>query len=1428
MPSQLLPDEARQQQLRQASAELERCVRAGENRRAEEWLNAFPALADHADLALELIYTEFVLRERLGQKPEAAEWYARFPQWQDDLRQLFEVHQLLGPEPPRRTDSQSVAQCPTLPQPGTGQANALPRLADYETEGEIGRGGMGVVYKVRQPRLHRSLAVKVLLESHQGQPEFSSRFMEEAQVMGQLQHPGVPPVHEVGALDDGRPFFAMKLIQGQTLAALLEARASPAEDPARFLAVFEQVCQTVAYAHARGVVHRDLKPANIMVGAFGEIQVMDWGLAKVLAEDGSVDETSPDGKRKSPAEAVTLIRTGRSEAPSTASGRDRTQAGSVLGTPAYMSPEQARGDLELIDERADVFGLGAILCEILTGQPPFPGRVPEALRRAQTANLEDAHGRLDHCGMDAELIALGKRCLAPETWDRPRDARVVAEKVTAYQHSVAERARRAEVDRAAAEARTEEARSTAKAERRARRWLVGLAAAVLLLAGGLGWLLVQCMAAVQAVEAAVADAEAALQRRDWTAARAALDRAEAHLAGWGFAQSRDRLDLVTEDLAAAVRLEEIQGKAESSGPGTSRTSIVEKLDAAYGEAFRKLGIDLDTQTPAEAAARIRGRTIPAELATALDTWANVRREDPKAKATRWQPLLEAARLADDDATRNKLRAIVLARDWKRLKQEAKAMNPAAQSPRTLVLVGQYLSDTDDYQAAVDFLRQARRHHPDDYLLNSLLGRTLYRPMRPQSYREAVIYFSAAQAVRPRSTAVMQTLANAYIFGRQFDDGIEVAKRMLAHSSDAGTRANAHDLMGVAWRYKGDPDRALAEQKKAVQLVPDAAGFHHNLAVTLKERCEYAAALAACRQAIKLAGKDPVAKGLSLGLRGQILFAQGKSDESAAVYRQSLAHRRNNPASTAMTYMHFADALRSQQNLKDAVAARREAIRLDPGDPEFHTLLGNDLRDLGRPKDAIAEYRKALRIAPTYAAPLNCLAMILQEQGQKVEAETTYRIAIQLKPESADYHFNLGLLLVEMNRPGEAIKAFQESLRLDPKLAGIHVDLAIAQLHAGQLDVALKSCRKAMALDPSLEGRAQLEIGNVLHRKRDCRGAVAAYRRCLQLDPKDAMAWDNLGWVLQEQEVKSVDEAIAAHRIALELKPDLPFVRNHLALALLAKNRLHEGLVFAQEGIARAPTDPVAHYLKGRILKQQGKLDQAAEAFRRAIRLSPFYPAARLDLAFTLRQQGRFTEALAAFQIAHEFGSRFRDWHEPSEQWLRQAEKQVECHALLDAVLKGKWQPAGPLERIEFAQVAKLTKRFAGAVRLYEQAFAEDPQLADKPKATHRYAVACYAARAGCGEGDGARLDPKERSRLRHKALDWLRADLAKHAKGLDRGQAGDRAEVQKWMEHWQNDSDLTGVREPDAVAKLPADEKEAWRKLWAEVETLLTKAKKTP
>lgn len=342
-----------------------------------------------------------------------------------------------------------------LTQPQSAEMPTFDPKSRYRLDGEIARGGMGAILLGRDSQLGRDLAVKVLLESNREKEEVIHRFVEEAQIAGQLQHPGITPVYDLGQFSDGRPFIAMKLVKGETLSRLLAERQDPSVDRGKFIGIFEQICQTMAYVHARGVIHRDLKTANIMVGAFGEVQVMDWGLAKVMPRGGVADEEQAHVNRYGKSIIQTLRSGSGSGAPGTdGGGGSKTLVGSVMGTPSYMPPEQAMGKVDRMDERADVFALGAILCEILTGEPPYTG--PDALRDALKGKLDSCMARLDACKAEAELIGLAKACLNLEPVDRPRDATVLAEQVSAYLGSVEARLRKTELDKVEAQARTEE------------------------------------------------------------------------------------------------------------------------------------------------------------------------------------------------------------------------------------------------------------------------------------------------------------------------------------------------------------------------------------------------------------------------------------------------------------------------------------------------------------------------------------------------------------------------------------------------------------------------------------------------------------------------------------------------------------------------------------------------------------------------------------------------------------------------------------------------------------------------------------------------------------------------------------------------------------------------------------------------------------
>ena len=307
--------------------------------------------------------------------------------------------------------------------PGTSTISAPPidPSGRYVFRKEIGRGGVGIVFDGHDTLLDRSVALKVLLPVHRDKSTVRRRFLEEARITARLQHPGIVAIHGLGETKDGLPYFAMRLVLGETLEQILQSERTP-DEIARLLIAFLQLSQAVAYAHHVGVIHRDLKPANIMVGSFGDVMVMDWGLGKVLGEK---EPSWPEDDEYDSEEAS-------------------TRQGTVFGTPAYLPPEQARGEIDLIDERADVFGLGSILCEILTGAPPHIGSDNRAVyAKAVAADMAETVSRLNACNAPLDLIELAIWCLNASPSGRPPNAGDMVEVLSFHLRSDL---RRAELD----------------------------------------------------------------------------------------------------------------------------------------------------------------------------------------------------------------------------------------------------------------------------------------------------------------------------------------------------------------------------------------------------------------------------------------------------------------------------------------------------------------------------------------------------------------------------------------------------------------------------------------------------------------------------------------------------------------------------------------------------------------------------------------------------------------------------------------------------------------------------------------------------------------------------------------------------------------------------------------------------------------------
>ena len=418
-------DQLPEQQLQQACAELERRLRAGESCSAEEIFGAFPELASDADAALELIYTEFVMREQLGQKPLPADWYARFPHWRHDLEQLFQVHRAVGAGetlPPNETP------VPTDRAGDRVRADAGPRrrLGNYELLAEIGRGGMGVVYKARQIGLGRIVALKLIRAGDDCGAHDLARFRIEATAAAQLQHPNIVQVYEVGE-EDGRPYLSLEWVDGGTLEQRLAGTPQPALDAA---ALVERLARAVQHAHERGVIHRDLKPSNILLVSGGVVSggVVSGGVvsgewSENTTHHSTTHQTSSQQPKITDFGLARRWPIGKTEH----EARDGpTQTGAILGTPGYMAPEQAGGRSREVGPAADIYALGAILYALLTGRPPFRGvSVLETLEQVRSQEPVAPTRLQPNVGRDLETICL--KCLAKEPERRYPSAAALAD-----------------------------------------------------------------------------------------------------------------------------------------------------------------------------------------------------------------------------------------------------------------------------------------------------------------------------------------------------------------------------------------------------------------------------------------------------------------------------------------------------------------------------------------------------------------------------------------------------------------------------------------------------------------------------------------------------------------------------------------------------------------------------------------------------------------------------------------------------------------------------------------------------------------------------------------------------------------------------------------------------------------------------------------
>jgi eukaryotic-like serine/threonine-protein kinase len=943
------------------------------------------------------------------------------------------------------------------PEATTPELQALPGLR-YRILRPHAKGGLGEVFVAEDVELHRQVALKEIQPVHAQDPVSRGRFLLEAEITGRLEHPGIVPVYGLGQYADGRPFYAMRFIHGDNLKEAIRRfheGDQPGRDPGErglafreLLGRFVDVCNAVAYAHSRGVLHRDLKPGNIMLGKYGETLVVDWGLAKAGVTDHEVGNGDPIDE--------SMLR------PSSGSGVAATQMGSAIGTPAYMSPEQAGGRLDKLGPASDMYSLGATFYCLLTGKPPFGGndhgQVLDKVRRG-----EFPAPRLMNRSVPAVLEAICLKAMALRPEERYPTARALAEDI---EHWLAD-----EPVRAYREPWTDRARRWGRRHRPLVAATTALSLAVLIFGGGTWmWWKQQRDTLARAVREDLTSAEDNLSGEHWLEAGRNLERAEGRLASGGPADLLAPVRQLRDDLTMVAKLAQIRLEKAVVKDGHFR---IEGADPAYRAAFEQHGLPLLELDPAEAARRINNSIIARQLVTALDDWAFIRQ---LTRASSADHLFAIARLVDPDPWRQQLRQAVEQADPLALKRLAVDEKALIQPAGTLDLLQEALFQFGAEQAIAPLLRQVQQRHPADFWINHTLAVNLCL-QKPPDTREAIGYLRAALVIRPDNPGVLLNFGNAL-------------------------------------KDQGRLDEAIAAFQKAIEQKPDYAEAYIQLGSALVDQKRLADAEAAFHKAIELKPKDA-------GIRadvGYALEAAGKLADAEAAYRKAIQLDPQH----ARGYNNLGHALYQQQRLEPAIEAYRKAIELKSDFALAYVNLAAALADLKKLPEALAACRKAIELQPDYPDAYGALGDILGAQQKVSEAIEAYQKAISLKPDYAQGYNNLGLLFSRQHRVAEATAALRKAIELRPDYSTAHYNLGMELQRQGQLDDAEAAYRSAIALSPNY-ARAYCNLGYILKTKGQFREALAAYERGHELGSQSpGWRYPSDQWVRGSQRLIELD------------------------------------------------------------------------------------------------------------------------------------------------------------------------------------------------------------------------------------------------------------------------------------------------------------------
>jgi serine/threonine-protein kinase len=839
---------------------------------------------------------------------------------------------------------------------------------------------MGIVYKARHLKLNRIVAIKMMLAGGYARPRELERFKREAEAVAALRHPNIVQIYDAGE-HDGFPYFTMEFMEGGSLADVLAGNPQPAGKAAEIAII---LTRAVEAAHKSQIIHRDLKPSNVLVAADGTLKITDFGLARRF----DVPEES----------GLTL-------------------AGAHIGTPSYMSPEQALGTKIAIGPCVDIYALGAILYELLTGRPPFRAESASDTER-QVVNDDPIPPTRLNPRVPRDLQTICLKCLEKNPLRRYATAADLADDLTRFQRGEPIRARpTSRVERIVKWCR--------RHPTRAGLLLTALILVAVVSAGGV-WLVRQraegraeggrqSVESRNVISAAVAQAERLCKGFQFREARAVLERASGPLEnGWQRLSPEARDDLRHQmkqagiDIDLTERLDTARLQALSIVEGNVDPAKAEPLYvSAFVEAgLGKAGDDIDAL-----AATIRASNIRAEIVAALDDWASI---TPDAKRRAW--LLAVALGADPDPVKDRLRQPDLWQDGDALERLMKEPAAAEVSPQLVTALA----------------RVARAHDKD-----------------------ALPMLLATQARFPQDFGVNYELALALCRGGQAADGLGYFRAALA----VRPAAVSHNAVGYALLRLHRFDEAVDHLQQAIQLDPNYAVAHYDLGNALQRTDRLNEAIDQFEQALALE-PDLAAAHVSLG---SALCTNGRFDDALDHYQQALRIDPN----FAMAHNGVGFVSQNKGDFDDAIQKYQEALRIDPNLAEAHINLGYCLNREGQVDDAIEHYQQALRIDPKDAMAHHDLGSALNVKGQIDEAIEEFKQALELNPGLAPAHSNMGAALQAKGLLDEAIVQFTEAIRLDPNDGVAHINLARNLLDKGRLNEAIDHVLQGSQIDPKL-------------------------------------------------------------------------------------------------------------------------------------------------------------------------------------------------------------------------------------------------------------------------------------------------------------------------------------------------------------------------